>query len=193
VVALAFSLDGTLLAVASEQGTVVRIFTVPDARQVCALRRGSRPCHIYCLAFNAHATLLAVSGSTRTVHVFDLEKARLNFQSRMADEYPQQEKSLASKVAFLGRHSFSSLMTKRMHDFVDCDRSFAHARLRSAEPGAGSSRHPTLCALIPSPESSSDILLVVDCGVIFTYVVNHADGGDCRLASASSLLDADEL
>lgn len=34
VVAVSFSRDGTLLATASEQGTVIRIFTVPAAVKV---------------------------------------------------------------------------------------------------------------------------------------------------------------
>ncbi|CAN0331923.1 unnamed protein product, partial [Phaeothamnion confervicola] len=70
VAALAFSRDGALLASASEQGTVVRVFSVPEAHCVVTLRRGTSRAAVHSLAFNAAATRLAVSSSSGTVHVF---------------------------------------------------------------------------------------------------------------------------
>ncbi|CAN0439704.1 unnamed protein product, partial [Scytosiphon promiscuus] len=53
VVAVSFSRDGKLLATASEQGTVIRIFTVPSAVKMYTLRRGTTSCDIYSMSFNA--------------------------------------------------------------------------------------------------------------------------------------------
>ncbi|CAN0484078.1 unnamed protein product [Ectocarpus sp. 12 AP-2014] len=72
VVAVSFSRDGKLLATASEQGTVIRVFTVPAAVKLYTLRRGTTSCDIYSMSFNAAATRLAVSSSTRTIHIFDV-------------------------------------------------------------------------------------------------------------------------
>ncbi len=100
-------------------------------------------------------------------------------------------------------------VTKRMQDYVDCERSFASVRLRAS---AGRS----ICALIPAGdggggggggragdggggpgkaaaedggEEEGEILLVVtNEGILYSYVVDTVNGGECRLDEASSLL-----
>ena len=100
-------------------------------------------------------------------------------------------------------------VTKRVQDYVDCNRSFASVRLRQS---AGRS----ICALIPAGESGvrvgrsggparpgdggggngnendeeeGEILLVVtNEGILYSYVVDTVRGGECRLEQASSLL-----
>ena len=64
--------DGTMLATASEKGTIIRIFTIPNGDKLFQFRRGSLPAQIFCMCFNAKSTLLAVSSATETVHVFRL-------------------------------------------------------------------------------------------------------------------------
>ena len=69
---VAINSDGTMLATASEKGTVIRIFGIPDGRKLFQFRRGSMPARIYCMTFNATSTLLCVSSATETVHMFKL-------------------------------------------------------------------------------------------------------------------------
>ncbi len=64
--------EGTLLATASEKGTIIRVFSVPEAQKLFQFRRGSIPSRIYSMSFNATSTLLCVSSSTETVHIFRL-------------------------------------------------------------------------------------------------------------------------
>ena len=70
--------DGTMLATASEKGTVIRIFSIPDGKKLYQFRRGSMPARIYCMSFNATSTLLCVSSATETVHVFKLAPPSAN-------------------------------------------------------------------------------------------------------------------
>ncbi|KAF2796723.1 WD40 repeat-like protein [Melanomma pulvis-pyrius CBS 109.77] len=69
---IALNNDGTLLATASEKGTIIRIFSIPDAQKLYQFRRGSIPARIYSMSFNSTSTLLCVSSATETVHVFRL-------------------------------------------------------------------------------------------------------------------------
>ncbi|KAI9865343.1 MAG: autophagy protein [Vezdaea acicularis] len=69
---LALSADGKLLATASDKGTIIRVFSVPDAQKLFQFRRGTYPSRIYSMAFNATNTLLCVSSATDTVHIFRL-------------------------------------------------------------------------------------------------------------------------
>ena len=67
-----FNNEGTLMATASDKGTIIRIFSVPNAHKLYQFRRGSMPSRIYSMAFNITSTLLCVSSATETVHVFKL-------------------------------------------------------------------------------------------------------------------------
>lgn len=67
-----FNNEGTLLATASDKGTIIRVFSVPDAHKLYQFRRGSMPSRIYSMAFNITSTLLCVSSATETVHIFKL-------------------------------------------------------------------------------------------------------------------------
>lgn len=64
--------DGTLLATASDKGTIIRVFSVPDGHKLFQFRRGSMPSRIYSMSFNTTSTLLCVSSSTETIHLFKL-------------------------------------------------------------------------------------------------------------------------
>jgi len=74
--ALAFSPDGSLLASASEKGTVIRIHALPSAEPVATLRRGLAPAAIVSLAFGprtAGPPLLVAASDSGTVHVFRVD------------------------------------------------------------------------------------------------------------------------
>ena len=64
--------EGTLLATASEKGTIIRVFALPSAQKLYQFRRGSMPARIHCMSFNATSTLLCVSSATETIHIFKL-------------------------------------------------------------------------------------------------------------------------
>lgn len=67
-----FNNEGTILATASDKGTIIRIFSVPDAHKLFQFRRGSMPSRIFSMAFNITSTLLCVSSATETIHIFKL-------------------------------------------------------------------------------------------------------------------------
>lgn len=69
---LALNSSGTLLATASDKGTVIRVWSVPAAEKLYQFRRGTRETRIYSMNFNAVSTLLAVSSAHDTIHIFKL-------------------------------------------------------------------------------------------------------------------------
>ncbi|TAQ86261.1 hypothetical protein B7494_g5427 [Chlorociboria aeruginascens] len=69
---VALNNDGTLLATASETGTIIRVFSIPRGTKMYQFRRGTYPSTIYSMSFNLNATLLCVSSTTDTVHIFRL-------------------------------------------------------------------------------------------------------------------------
>lgn len=70
--AVSLNSDGTLLATASDKGTIIRVFSVPNAQKLYQFRRGTYPARIYSMSFNLVSSLLCVSSATETVHIFRL-------------------------------------------------------------------------------------------------------------------------
>ncbi|KAJ1943720.1 autophagy protein, partial [Linderina macrospora] len=73
---LAMNRDGTMLATASDKGTVIRVFSLPGAQKIAQFRRGAYPAKIHSITFNATSTLLLVSSDTDTVHIFRVADGR---------------------------------------------------------------------------------------------------------------------
>lgn len=65
---------GSMLATASDKGTVIRVFSVPNGDKIAQFRRGTYPAKIYHISFNTMSTLLAASSDTETIHIFKLTK-----------------------------------------------------------------------------------------------------------------------
>jgi len=72
IAALALNSTGTMLATASDKGTVVRVFSVPGAQKLWQFRRGSQSARIFSLNFNLASSLLAVSSDSSTIHIYKL-------------------------------------------------------------------------------------------------------------------------
>lgn len=70
--AIAISYDGTLLATASDKGTIVRVFSVETGLKLYQFRRGTYPTKIYSLSFSQDNKYLTASSATETVHIFKL-------------------------------------------------------------------------------------------------------------------------
>ncbi|KAI1139758.1 WD40 repeat-like protein [Hypoxylon sp. FL0543] len=71
---IALNNEGTLLASASETGTIIRVFSVPQGHKLFQFRRGTYPTTIYSMSFNMASSLLCVSSTSDTVHIFRLQQ-----------------------------------------------------------------------------------------------------------------------
>lgn len=69
---IALNNEGTMLATASETGTIIRVFSLPNGNKLFQFRRGTYPSTIYSMSFNLNSTMLCVSSTTDTVHIFRL-------------------------------------------------------------------------------------------------------------------------
>ncbi|EGO57010.1 hypothetical protein NEUTE1DRAFT_65975 [Neurospora tetrasperma FGSC 2508] len=76
--AIALNHDGSMLATASETGTIIRVFSLPQGQKLFQFRRGTVPTSIYSMSFNLSSTLLCVSSTSDTVHIFRLLNTQKN-------------------------------------------------------------------------------------------------------------------
>ena len=65
---------GTILATASDKGTIFRLFNVSTGELITELRRGKKNAKINCLAFNANTDLIGCTSDKGTVHIFDVHE-----------------------------------------------------------------------------------------------------------------------
>jgi len=112
IACIALNRSGTLLASASQKGTLIRIFRTTDPaanlgrtgggssgsggggghssyiplspKQVAEFRRGMDPVTIYCIAFSHDSEYVLISSDKGTVHIFSLNESRLNRRSALS-------------------------------------------------------------------------------------------------------------
>ena len=75
---LALNNSGSLLATASDKGTLIRIFNTLTGDFLNELRRGKDKAEIYSICFNYTSNLLACCSERKTVHIFSLIETEKN-------------------------------------------------------------------------------------------------------------------
>ncbi|KAJ2743094.1 Phosphatidylinositol 3,5-bisphosphate-binding protein [Coemansia sp. BCRC 34301] len=141
--ALAVSADGSMVASASEKGTLIRIFDTMSGRLLHELRRGVDRADIYSIAFSPDATRLCVSSDKGTVHIFNLEDKQAAAQQSVA--------AAAAAAAGSNRQSNLKFMKDLLPKYFSSEWSFAHFRVANEVRcicGFGSERNSVvvLCA-----------------------------------------------
>ncbi|KAM3172197.1 hypothetical protein ACTXT7_015044 [Hymenolepis weldensis] len=147
---LAFNSSSTLLATASERGTVVRVFTIPEGEKVMEFRRGiARYVTVCSLNFSADDRFLVCASNTETVHIFKLNKPGSTSpglpedasNSTPLDATLQSTEESASSASWTGTvmnwvggalKTGASYLPNPVAEVFTQDRSFAFARILSS-------------------------------------------------------------
>ncbi|XP_066602866.1 WD repeat domain phosphoinositide-interacting protein 4-like [Prorops nasuta] len=89
---LAVNGNGTMVATASVQGTLIRVWDSIRKQLLIELRRGADPATLYCITFSRDSDFLCASSDKGTVHIFALKDTHLN------------RRSTFSKMGFIGTY-----------------------------------------------------------------------------------------
>ncbi|KAI8868557.1 WD40 repeat-like protein [Ramicandelaber brevisporus] len=207
ITALAISPDGTLLATASEKGTVVRVFDVPSGERRYTFRRGSYPVRIQSMCFSRDDSLLAVSSDSGTVHIFKMGSSspstsptRLNAASDAgldghwdsADAAKQNNPSSSTKSASGAVTSWAGKVGGKLAskaaaylpggiaDILEPDRDFASLRIPPLSPASPTS----------GKGKPTNVYVATDDGRLLVYGIDLVKGGTCPLLRQHSLTSA---
>ena len=71
--AICLNFAGTLLATASEKGTIIRIYSTETGQPLQEVRRGTEKAEIYSICFDMKSQRLACSSDHGTIHVFQVQ------------------------------------------------------------------------------------------------------------------------
>ncbi|XP_030196476.1 WD repeat domain phosphoinositide-interacting protein 1 isoform X2 [Gadus morhua] len=163
--AVTFNTSGTKLASASEKGTVIRVFTVPEGHKLFEFRRGmKRYVSISSLSFSADGQFLCASSNTETVHIFKLEQ-----------HTPNQEEESPTWSAYVGKMftAASTYLPAQVSDMMHQDRAFATVRLDMIGL-------KNVCAMA-TVQKLPRLLVASSDGHLYIYNVDPQDGGECVL------------
>ena len=109
IACLSINKEGTLLATASDKGTLLRLFKIDDGTLVQELRRGTENATIYSIAFDPQSKFLACTSDRGTIHIFTLAIANKNIKEALipSNEGHNEEEGLGSepknKKSILGK------------------------------------------------------------------------------------------
>lgn len=115
---------GTLLATASDKGTIIRVFSIPDVHKLYHFRRGSTPSRIYSMSFNTSSSLLCVSSATDTVHIFKLS----------SPSSPTTSSASASRLTSTEKYNPSAITTASSPSSSSSNKK---SERRNSSPGSG--------------------------------------------------------
>ncbi|XP_059203903.1 WD repeat domain phosphoinositide-interacting protein 1 isoform X2 [Centropristis striata] len=173
--ALAFNASATKLASASERGTVIRVFSVPEGLRLFEFRRGmKRYVNISSLSFSPDGQFLCASSNTETVHIFKLEQLG-----------PSGEDEAATWTSYVGKmfSAASSYLPAQVSGMMSQDRAFATVHLTTGQRN--------VCSLATIQKLPRLLVATAD-GQLFIYDVDPLDGGECTLAHKHRLFGSDD-
>uniref|UniRef100_A0A8C0GUX3 WD repeat domain, phosphoinositide interacting 1 n=1 Tax=Chelonoidis abingdonii TaxID=106734 RepID=A0A8C0GUX3_CHEAB len=174
--AITFNSMGSKLASASEKGTVIRVFSVPDGQKLYEFRRGmKRYVNISSLVFSMDSQFLCASSNTETVHIFKLEHTT---DSR-TEEAPTWS-------GYMGKMfmAATNYLPAQVSDMMNQDRAFATVRLNFS----GQRNICTLSTIQKLPR----LLVTTSDGHLYIYNLDPQDGGECVLIKKHNLLSSEK-
>ncbi|XP_028935509.1 WD repeat domain phosphoinositide-interacting protein 1 isoform X2 [Ornithorhynchus anatinus] len=170
--AITFNSTGSKLASASEKGTVIRVFSVPEGQKLYEFRRGmKRYVNIGSLVFSMDSQFLCASSNTETVHIFKLE--------HLTDSRPEEPPTWSGYVGKMFMAA-TNYLPSQVSDMMNQDRAFATVRLHF-------SGQRTVCTL-STIQKLPRLLVSSSDGHLYIYNVDPQDGGECILIQTHSLL-----
>ncbi|KPV75093.1 uncharacterized protein RHOBADRAFT_53988 [Rhodotorula graminis WP1] len=212
---VALNSAGTLLATASDKGTVIRVFSVPNG--------DSYPAKIYSIAFNAASTLLCVSSDTETVHIFKLVSGSSGAAGAKgkaaAPDWDEQDRfgSAASGARNGGDGALPGGYDALIESKRNSNQGGVGGTLRKKSLSLGRGLAGSVGGFLPGavtgiwdpqrdfaylkvPTSgvksvvalsgtSPQVMVVTSEGVFYSYAIDLENGGECVLQKSYSLLD----
>ncbi|XP_063760343.1 WD repeat domain phosphoinositide-interacting protein 1 isoform X2 [Eleginops maclovinus] len=174
--ALTFDTSATKLASASEKGTVIRVFSIPEGLRLFEFRRGmKRYVNISSLSFSPDGQFLCASSNTETVHIFKMDQLG-----------PSGGDEAATWTAYVGKmfSAASSYLPTHVSGIMSQDRAFATVHLLTSVQ-----RNVCTMAMI---QKLPRLLVATADGQLFIYNVDPLDGGECMLAHKHRLFGIDD-
>ena len=159
---ISVSYDGNLIATASEQGTLIRIFETESGDKLQEVQREDKA-DIMHICFSSDYRFLAASSSKGTIHIWSLAPTLKKLNKSVENEIENKKSGLKWLPGFLGG------------DFFGSEWSFAKVRITD---------HRSICCF----GSENSIIIVSTNGKYYKAEIDLEKGGDCKIIEEQQLL-----
>ena len=158
---IAMNIDGSLLATASEKGTLIRLFNLKDGKKdlIQELRRGLESANINCICFHSNSKFLLCCSDRGTIHIF---KIKLNENS----EESGNTKSIFSKISWININN----------NYLNSEWSFARFRILENK-------------CIATFGKNNEIYVLSSNGNYYKAIFDLKNGGDCEKIEEKEILN----
>ena len=163
---IVLSYDGSLLATASEQGTLIRIFNTENGNILQEVRRGKDKADIKYICFEPNYRFIAASSNKGTIHIWSLSNALKCLNKNNEEEsntIENKTSGLKWLPSFLGGEFFNS------------EWSFAKVRITD---------HRSICCFGPD----NTIIIVSTEGKYYKAQIDMEKGGECKIIQEENLI-----
>ena len=157
--------DGTILATASDKGTLIRLFDTSSGEQIQELRRGTENAEIYSISFDDTNRFLAVSSDRKTVHIFIINK------EDQSEQNENEENTISNKKSMFGNFANFFGMGKK---YFNSEWSFAQFKVNS---------NKTICTF----GKDNTIIVVSNDGKYYKASFDPKVGGECKKIDEKSI------
>ena len=157
--------DGSILATASDKGTLIRLYDTSDGKLIQELRRGTENAEIFSIAFDDNNRFLAVSSDRKTIHIFIINRDEKMEQNENEENVISNKKSMFGNIAnYLG-------MGKK---YFNSEWSFAQIKINS---------NKSICTF----GKDHSIFVVSNDGKYYRAHFDPKNGGDCKIDEEKSI------
>ncbi len=185
---IVLTVNGDLMASATEMGTIIRIFNTDNGNMVQEVRRGKEKAQIKCICFEPNNKFIAATSNRGTVHIWSLSTAFKNFKKEVKDfetekgqidelraktENPEK-KSIENK-----RSIFNVLPNFLGGEFFNSEWSFAQVRIKEQK---------SICTF----GSDNTIIIVCSNGKYYKAKIPIENGGECEIIQEENILEKNE-
>jgi len=178
--ALSMNNDGTLLATASEKGTLIRIYRTKDGIQIQELRRGSQQSEIFCICFDSTSSFLACTSDHGTAHIFHVNNNDNNNNNNGNNNNGSNNKGENQKSFFGKITSFLNVQ----NDYLNSEWSFAQFKIPKSE-NPNYSNNEAIVAFGPT----NTIIVVTKEGKYYQANFDPKNGGPCDLIQSNDVMN----
>jgi WD40 repeat protein len=163
---IALSYNGSLLATASEQGTLIRIFNTENGNLLQEVRRGKDKADIKYICFEPNYRFIAATSNKGTIHIWSLANTLKNLNKIGDNEntiIENKTSGLKWLPHFLGGEFFNS------------EWSFAQVRITD---------HRSICCF----GADNTIIVVSTDGKYYKAQIDLEKGGECKIIQEEQLI-----
>jgi WD40 repeat protein len=160
---LTLNFDGTLLATASDKGTIIRLFNPANGESLKELRRGSDKAEIYSISIDVDSKWLGCTSDKGTVHIFSLSRLEIKHLQKEEEDGKVEVDDKAKPKN--NKHVFKFM--KKFSKYFDSEWSFAKFRVTDSR---------TICAFT----KEENLVVISADGTYYLARLDTKNGGECK-------------